>query len=474
MIKPLAFACTLSLFLLLILSCSGDPALHSLNRGEWSYVSESGEGSLKPEQLADLMPLIPGNSGFITLRCNFDYESEDLSALYLGRVSIASEAYLNGQKIGSTGAFPPHWYNDWNKPYSFTLPARLLNSSGKQELTLKLYCHSEGLIRNEILIGPYESVFRHWKATEFWFVTVNMVISFIFIAFALYNVTIYLQNRRERPVFWFSLLTASFALNHLSLFYTNLPGFSYEPMAYLLTTKLFLIMEWLVVFCAIKYSEHQSRLFHWKKYRTVLLAVTLVLLQLAVIQNSYHNYKRIMGYFEISLILPLGYSLVLIMKSHGKKFLLLALPALLSILHDLTLPHIISGYSLYLAGLGVPVLLMMVNFLLARDFARDRYRVKELNETLEKKVEERSALLMEAEKKIAIYSQKQGIIGQYDLSKREREILGLILDGSTNDEISEKLNISIRTVNTHVYNIYKKLNVHSRMEIFALLTDSKD
>lgn len=42
------------------------------------------------------------------------------------------------------------------------------------------------------------------------------------------------------------------------------------------------------------------------------------------------------------------------------------------------------------------------------------------------------------------------------LTKKQREILGLIYAELSNREIADKLDISIRTVETHRKNIYKK------------------
>jgi two-component system response regulator NreC len=57
-----------------------------------------------------------------------------------------------------------------------------------------------------------------------------------------------------------------------------------------------------------------------------------------------------------------------------------------------------------------------------------------------------------------------------NLTNREREILHLIVEGLTNNELSEKLNISIRTVETHKTSIMRKLNLNSTVELvkFAL------
>lgn len=54
-----------------------------------------------------------------------------------------------------------------------------------------------------------------------------------------------------------------------------------------------------------------------------------------------------------------------------------------------------------------------------------------------------------------------------NLSDREREILVLIVDGMSNDEISNRLFISFQTVRNHIRHIYQKLHVHSKSQAVA-------
>ena len=50
------------------------------------------------------------------------------------------------------------------------------------------------------------------------------------------------------------------------------------------------------------------------------------------------------------------------------------------------------------------------------------------------------------------------------LTPRENEILALLAVGATNGEIAERLYISSHTVKTHLYNIYKKIDVPNRFQ----------
>ena len=56
---------------------------------------------------------------------------------------------------------------------------------------------------------------------------------------------------------------------------------------------------------------------------------------------------------------------------------------------------------------------------------------------------------------------------QFGLTKKEKLILKHILDGKTNSEISEILQNSKRTVETHRFNMMKKMNVKNLMELSA-------
>ena len=58
--------------------------------------------------------------------------------------------------------------------------------------------------------------------------------------------------------------------------------------------------------------------------------------------------------------------------------------------------------------------------------------------------------------------------GMQSLTGRELEIVALVVDRRTNPEIAAELFLSIKTVETHLRNIFRKLDVGSRVEVARL------
>ncbi|WP_460366612.1 LuxR C-terminal-related transcriptional regulator, partial [Actinocorallia lasiicapitis] len=61
--------------------------------------------------------------------------------------------------------------------------------------------------------------------------------------------------------------------------------------------------------------------------------------------------------------------------------------------------------------------------------------------------------------------------GPGGLSRRELEVAQLVADDYTNQQIADKLVISVRTVETHLSNIFTKLEVTSRVGVAGAIRD---
>ena len=63
------------------------------------------------------------------------------------------------------------------------------------------------------------------------------------------------------------------------------------------------------------------------------------------------------------------------------------------------------------------------------------------------------------------YSKKEPVEDAYGLTRREKEILRLIIDGKTNKDIADSLDKSVRTIETHRFNIMKKMGVTNAIDM---------
>lgn len=67
--------------------------------------------------------------------------------------------------------------------------------------------------------------------------------------------------------------------------------------------------------------------------------------------------------------------------------------------------------------------------------------------------------------------QLTSLVSSYSLTKREEEILALVISGQSNVQIQERLFISKNTVKFHLKNLYQKMGVHSREELASLFEE---
>ncbi len=110
-----------------------------------------------------------------------------------------------------------------------------------------------------------------------------------------------------------------------------------------------------------------------------------------------------------------------------------------------------TGHQWYgLSNLAVAVMASLISIIITGHIRKNIYR---------------DDLLIQQKKdqKNALYFQEKGI------SKREQEIIALIIQGCSNQQIEEHLNISGSTVKTHIYNIYQKLEIKNRIQLHNLV-----
>ena len=59
------------------------------------------------------------------------------------------------------------------------------------------------------------------------------------------------------------------------------------------------------------------------------------------------------------------------------------------------------------------------------------------------------------------------------LTPREREVLKLLAEGCSTKEIANELNVSVKTVEAHKFNLMRKLNIHNRAQLIQYAIQKK-
>ena len=62
---------------------------------------------------------------------------------------------------------------------------------------------------------------------------------------------------------------------------------------------------------------------------------------------------------------------------------------------------------------------------------------------------------------------RKASLEEFGLSRREREILQLLVEGLSYKQIAAQCFVTLDTISTHIKRIYSKLNIHSRSELSA-------
>lgn len=108
----------------------------------------------------------------------------------------------------------------------------------------------------------------------------------------------------------------------------------------------------------------------------------------------------------------------------------------------------------------------------AISYLQKNVSAKELGIAIRSAYEGKMTLSPEAAQALANSVAQPQIHGE-QLTERERDVLKCMVDGLSNNEVAEKLVISLGTVKFHVSNIFHKLGVESRVEAVKLAIEQK-
>lgn len=65
----------------------------------------------------------------------------------------------------------------------------------------------------------------------------------------------------------------------------------------------------------------------------------------------------------------------------------------------------------------------------------------------------------------------QEAVKRFELTRRETTILQCLMRGMSNEEISRELVISVNTIKKHILNLYRKLGINNRVQMFKMIRE---
>ena len=86
-------------------------------------------------------------NGYAWYRRAFSIDSADAEKalfLYAGRIDDVDEIFVNGQRVGGTGSFPPAYSTAWNRDRVYRVPTGLLRAGGDNVIAVRVFDEQQG------------------------------------------------------------------------------------------------------------------------------------------------------------------------------------------------------------------------------------------------------------------------------------------------------------------------------------------
>ncbi|MCR4580063.1 MAG: SpoIIE family protein phosphatase [Treponema sp.] len=413
--SSLLFLCILSA--LLLSSCAGKEESEKIYLSDgWRYCvnedsAKSGDYSyFDNSKLANLEGLLPEKRGFIWLKKTFtlpDSLRGQPLGLYLGRITLADQTYINGSYIGGEGSFPPHEFSAWNTARFYIIPAELLGE-GENVLTIKIWVDGEGSIVSNPFISDVTSAKKAAGHEALWNSKIHLIFAFMMIIIGGYHLMLYLKNKRERENLLFALINLLSALYLSVFYYGELPDSFENLFSFLIFQKIFssalpFVFPYLVASFVLSFVHAKEN----KIIRRIRLGFMLLPIVIIMCAPNY-LVLRSMRWTQILLVPPLFYIFFILIRSvfaknkDARTLLFGFSPLVVTVILDLLIHNVLKLYNFpYITSLGWQLVIITLLFIMANRFANSRAQVEDLNKNLEKKVAERTAELSESNSRLS-------------------------------------------------------------------------
>ena len=425
------FYCIIFLVFITLLSSCGhneDPIINLDTK--WSYSINGIHGNYIPFNLSDFAKIkksLPDRKGSIYLKTNFSIPLElknKTLKCFLGNIKIASEFYLNGNYIGSSGFFPPHIFSTGGRSVSYIIPY-VLCTDLQNEIIIHIYVESEGNFDINPFISTTSRILTYEKVFDFFNSKLHLICSWVMMIIGIMYLGVFYLRRQDKQYFSFAMMNMCSSAFLVSLCIGEYPIIYQAGFSYLWYEKIFrgiasILSSYFAVSFMKDYLKHKESM-SWRIFRT---AITIGPCFFIVFSQNMHDFFVYLGISYIAVFIQMIYACVMIglnLRKNKKKVLELLLgftPVLLSV----TITAVIylaksKVYSLIIV-MGWQLTVFIFLAMLIAFFVSQCNRVDFLNSNLEKLVQNRTEELTRANTTL----EEMNTHLKYEVERADKEI----------------------------------------------------
>ncbi len=328
-------------------------------------------------------------------RFQFDYpdlDTHEIYALYLSRLSLNAEAYLNGKKIGSGGALTEPVSRNWNRPLLFTIPPDTLKATGNT-LYIRVIApqYSQGMLYPPE-INLLHTLQPEYEKARFIRITLNQTSSLLIVGIGLLMLSLWWRRKQDTAYGLFGLAAFVWALQSLNFYIITAP----LPTAVweMLVNVSFQAIATLWLISLLDFVGIRLKRFNQLLWAIMILApVTLLLTPSAYFSYAtdfWHLLTMAVVIFGLALLAKTGF----VDRNKDARLLLMTLSIiLLFAFHDWLIHTNVPGINAwliteeeYLMQFSAPVLFLIVGLMMTSRYVGALNNYEQLNQQLEQRV----------------------------------------------------------------------------------------
>ena len=267
--------------------CSSNPAGMALQK-EWSYAMAGRDESPSVYSQKDFQPIaklsglerfLPDREGYLWLKTEFilpETLRHESVALWLGRVSMSDEVFVNGVRIGNTGAFPPKFFSRWNTNRLYSIPEHIVEPERENVLLIKVYIQGRGSVSGVPTIVSFDKGTIFHGKREAADSGIYMLLAVFLWTLSLWQIVLWCIRPDEKENLFLAASAFFAGVCLCEFFIAAIPGFAASPPSYLVFQKAMFIglcaLGWVTPLFFRSYSGKKAHaIVH------IILAVSMII-----------------------------------------------------------------------------------------------------------------------------------------------------------------------------------------------------